>query len=64
MIFKHAMCYYVVMVSYLTIFESHYTLTRKEEACSMAVPAMNTQPKTIALQLPSTHPDIRNANHR
>ena len=35
-----------------------------EGACSMAVPAMSTRPRTSALQMPSTHPAIRNANHR
>ena len=36
----------------------------KEGACSMAVPAMSTRPGTSALRMPSTHPAIRNANHR
>ena len=35
-----------------------------EGACSMAVPTMSTTPRTSALQMPSTHPAIRNANHR
>ena len=35
-----------------------------EGACTMAVPAMSTRPRTIALRMPSTHPAIRNANHR
>ena len=35
-----------------------------EGACSMAVPAMSTRPRTSALRMPSTHPAIRNANHR
>ena len=30
----------------------------------MAVPAMSTRPWTSALRMPSTHPTIRNANHR
>ena len=30
-----------------------------EGACSMAVPAMSTRPRTNALRMPSTHP----ANH-
>ena len=34
-----------------------------EGACSMAVPAMNTRPRTSTLRMPSTHPAIRNANH-
>ena len=33
-------------------------------ACSMAVPSMSTRPRTSALRMPSTHPTIRNANHR
>ena len=35
-----------------------------EEACSMAVPAMSTRPRTSALRMAFTHPTIRNANHR
>ena len=35
-----------------------------EGACSMAVPAMSTRPRTSALRMLSTHPAIRNANHR
>ena len=35
-----------------------------EGACSMAVPAMSTRPSTSALRMTSTHPAIRNANHR
>ena len=35
-----------------------------EGACSMAVLAMSTRPMTSALRMPSTHPIIRNANHR
>ena len=31
-----------------------------EGACSMAVPAVSTRPRTSALRMPSTHP----ANHR
>ena len=34
-----------------------------EGACSMAVPAMSTRPRTSALRMPSTHPTIRNANY-
>ena len=33
-------------------------------SCMMAVPAMSTRPRTSALRVPSTHPAIRNANHR
>ena len=32
-------------------------------ACSMAVPAMSTIPRSSALRMPSTHPAIRNDNH-
>ena len=35
-----------------------------EGTCSKAVPAMSTRPMTSALRMPSTHPAIRNANHR
>ena len=35
-----------------------------EGACSMAVPAMSTRPRTSALRMPSTHPAIWNANYR
>ena len=35
-----------------------------EGACSMAVPAMSTRPRTSALRMHSTHPAIRNANNR
>ena len=35
-----------------------------EGACSLAVPAMSTRPRTSALRMHSTHPAIRNANHR
>ena len=35
-----------------------------EGACSMAVPDMSTRPRISALRMPSTHPAIRNANHR
>ena len=35
-----------------------------EEACSMAVPTMSTRPRTSTLRMPSTHPAIRNDNHR
>ena len=35
-----------------------------EGACSMAVHAMITRPRTSALRMPSTHPAIGNANHR
>ena len=35
-----------------------------ERACSMAVPAMSTRPRTSALRMPPTYPAIRNANHR
>ena len=30
----------------------------------MAVPVMSIRPRTSALRMPSTHPAIRNANHR
>ena len=33
-------------------------------ACSLAVLAINTRPMTSALRMPSTHPAIRNTNHR
>ena len=33
-------------------------------ACSMAVPAMSTRPRTSVLRMHSTHPAIKNANHR
>ena len=36
----------------------------REGACSMAVPAMRTKPKTSALRIHSTHAVIRNDNHR
>ena len=39
-------------------------LVPTEGACSMSVPAMSTRPRTSALRMPSTHPVIRNANHR
>ena len=40
-------------------------LTRATEgACSMAVPAMSTRPRTSAIRMPFTHPAIRNADHR
>ena len=32
--------------------------------CLMAVLAMSTRPRTSGLRMPSTHPAIRNANHR
>ena len=35
-----------------------------EGACSMLVPAMSTRPKTSPLRRPSTHPAIKNTNHR
>ena len=35
-----------------------------EGACSMAVPAMSTRPRTSVLRMTSTHPATRNANHR
>ena len=35
-----------------------------EGSCSMAVPAMSTRLRTSALPMPSTHPAIRNVNHR
>ena len=31
-------------------------------ACSLAVTAMSTRPRTSALRMPSTYPAIRNAN--
>ena len=34
-----------------------------KRACSMAVPAMSTRPRTSALRMLSTHPTIRNANY-
>ena len=34
-----------------------------EGACTMAVPAMRTRPRTSALRMHSAHPAIRNANH-
>ena len=34
-----------------------------EGACSMAVPAMSTRPRTSALRIPSTHPAIGNVNY-
>ena len=37
---------------------------KREGACSMAVPAVSTRPRTSALRMPSTHPAIGNANHR
>ena len=36
----------------------------KEGACSIAVPVMSNRPRTSAIRMPTTHPAIRNANHR
>ena len=35
-----------------------------EGACTVAVPAMTTRPRTSVLRMLSTHPANRNANHR
>ena len=42
-------------MQYIYIYISNYW-GPMEGACSLAVPAMSTRPKTSALRMPSTHP--------
>ena len=44
--------------------EEAYSRGLTEGACTMAVPSMSTRLRDSALQMPSTHPAIRNASHR